>query len=178
MIKNKTYKCDNSKIHINSNFILSISLLIMFDTLLLRPSLHCNTPLYFTNLQPTTLHYTYRHFTSSHLHFTTLPFSFTHSHFLPFSFTSHHYTLHTTHYTLHTAHTYTKHNTVCKFQFLKLVTRDLKSRKEQTIYSFLKQIGTGKAKIVHGRFNAFSYTSSHIHGLVCRYLHPHIVWAG
>ena len=25
-------ECDNSKIHINSNFILSISLLIMFDT--------------------------------------------------------------------------------------------------------------------------------------------------
>jgi hypothetical protein len=34
-------ECDNStrKIHINNNFILSISLLIMFDTLLLRPAL-------------------------------------------------------------------------------------------------------------------------------------------
>jgi hypothetical protein len=47
----------------------------MFDTLLLRPSLHCNTPLHFTTLHPTTLHpttlhYTYQHFTSSHLHFT------------------------------------------------------------------------------------------------------------
>ena len=36
-------ECDNSKIHINSNFMLSISLLIMFDTLFLRPSLHCIT---------------------------------------------------------------------------------------------------------------------------------------
>jgi hypothetical protein len=32
-------ECDNSKIHISSNFILSISLLIMLDTLLLRPSI-------------------------------------------------------------------------------------------------------------------------------------------
>jgi len=34
---------DNStrKIHISNNFILSMSLLRMFDTLLLRPSLHC-----------------------------------------------------------------------------------------------------------------------------------------
>jgi len=49
-------ECDNStrKIHISSNFILSISLLIMFDTLLLRPSLHYNTPLHFTNY--TSLH--------------------------------------------------------------------------------------------------------------------------
>jgi hypothetical protein len=59
-------ECYNStrKIHISSNFILSIRFLIMFDTLLLRPSLHCNT--------------------SSHLHFTTLSFSFTHLHFLSF----------------------------------------------------------------------------------------------
>ena len=102
-------ECDNStrKIHTSSNFILSISLLTMFDTLLLRPSLYCNTPLHFTTLHsttlhytslhftlqytssnytslhfatlhPITLHYTYRHFTSSHLHFTTLSFSFTH----------------------------------------------------------------------------------------------------
>jgi hypothetical protein len=41
-------ECDNSKILISSNFMLSISLLIMFDTLLLRLSLHCNTPLHFT----------------------------------------------------------------------------------------------------------------------------------
>jgi len=104
-------ECDNSnrKIRISNNFILSISLLIMFDTLLLRPSLHCNTQLHFTTLHPTRLHYTslhfttlhqttlhygYRHFTSSHLHFTTLSFSFTHLHFLSFYFTSHHYTRH------------------------------------------------------------------------------------
>ena len=29
----------------------------MFDTLLLRPSIYCNTPLHFTTLHPTTLHY-------------------------------------------------------------------------------------------------------------------------
>jgi hypothetical protein len=60
----------------------------MFDTLLLRPSLHCNTPLHFTTLHPITLHYTYRRVTSCHLHFTTLSFSFTNLHFLSF------YTLH------------------------------------------------------------------------------------
>jgi len=59
-------KCDDSKIYISSNFLLSICLLIMLDTLLLGPSLHCNTSLHFTTLQPITLHYTYRHFTSSH----------------------------------------------------------------------------------------------------------------
>jgi hypothetical protein len=64
-------ECDNStrKIHISSNFILSISLLTMFDILLLRPSLYCNTPLHFTTLHPTTLRYTL-HFTQ--LHFATL----------------------------------------------------------------------------------------------------------
>ena len=63
--------CDNStrKIRISNNFILSISLLIMFDTLLLRPSLHCNILLHFATLYPTTLH-TSPHFTQ--LHFTTL----------------------------------------------------------------------------------------------------------
>jgi hypothetical protein len=67
-------ECDNSKIRISSNFILSTCFLIMQGTLLLRPSLHCNTSLHFTTLHPTTLHYTYRPFTSSHLHFTTLSF--------------------------------------------------------------------------------------------------------
>jgi len=43
----------------------------MLDTLLLVPSLHCNTSLHFTTLHPTTLHYTCRHFTSSHLHFSS-----------------------------------------------------------------------------------------------------------
>jgi len=56
--------------HTSSNFTFSISLLKIFDTLLLRPSLHCNTPLHFTTLHPTTLHYTSLHFTQ--LHFTTL----------------------------------------------------------------------------------------------------------
>jgi hypothetical protein len=70
---------------------LSISILIMFDTLLLRQSLHCNTPLHFTTLHSTTLHNTYRPFTSSHLPFTALSFSFTHLHFLSF-YMSHHIT--------------------------------------------------------------------------------------
>jgi hypothetical protein len=123
------------KIHISNNFILSISLLIVFDTLLLRLSLHCNTPLHFTTLHPTTLHNTYRRFTSSHLPFTTLSFSFTHLHFLSFytshhitsnHFTSHHITLHyiiSLHITSHhitslyitsyhfTSHPITRHNT-------------------------------------------------------------------
>jgi len=60
-------ECDNNKIHINSNFTLSISLLIMFVTLLLRPSLHCNTSLHFTTLHPTTLHHTLPSYTSLHL---------------------------------------------------------------------------------------------------------------
>jgi len=47
---------DNSKIHISSNFILSISLLIMFDTLLLRPPLHYTSPNY-TSLHLSTLHF-------------------------------------------------------------------------------------------------------------------------
>ena len=68
-------ECDNSKIHINSNFILSISFLILFDTLLLRPSLHCNTTLlHFTTLHSTTLHHTTLHFTQ--LHFATLHHTF------------------------------------------------------------------------------------------------------
>ena len=100
LIKKKKLKnmkeCDNSKTHIRSNFILSICLLIMLDTLFLRPSLHCNTSLHFTTLHPTTLHYTYQHFTSSYLHFTTLSFGLTYLHFLPFYFTSRHETRHST----------------------------------------------------------------------------------
>jgi len=65
-------ECDKSKIHISNNFLFSICLLIMLDTVLLLPSLLCNTSLHFTTLHPTTLHYIYRHFTSSHLHFITL----------------------------------------------------------------------------------------------------------
>jgi len=82
-------ECDNSKIHISSKFILPINLLIMFDTLLLRPSLHCNTSLHFTTLHPTTLHYTSLHFTTLHpttlhytyRHFTQLHFTSSHAHF-------------------------------------------------------------------------------------------------
>jgi hypothetical protein len=55
-----------------SNFILSVCLLLLLDTLLLRPSLHCHTSPHFTTLHPTKLHYIHRHFTYSHLHFTTL----------------------------------------------------------------------------------------------------------
>jgi hypothetical protein len=47
----------------------------MFDTSLLRPSLHCNTSLPFTQLHFTTLRYTSPNYTSPHftqLHFTTL----------------------------------------------------------------------------------------------------------
>jgi hypothetical protein len=108
--------CDNSnrKIHRSNKFIFSISLLIKLDTLLLRPSLHCNTPLHFTALHPTILHNTYRRFTSSHLHSTTLSFGFTRLYFLSFH-TSHHITsLHITslHFTsLHfTSHHITSHH--------------------------------------------------------------------
>jgi hypothetical protein len=91
-------ECDNSKIPISSNFILSISLLIMFDTLLLRPSLHCNTPLHFTTIHPTTLHYTSLHFTTVHpttLHHTSPQFTqlhFTTLHHISPNYTSLHFT--------------------------------------------------------------------------------------
>ena len=52
-------ECDNSKIHISNNSLLSICLLIMLDTLLLVPSLHCNTLLHLTTLHQTTLQYTF-----------------------------------------------------------------------------------------------------------------------
>jgi len=74
-------KCDNLNNHIkNQPHMIYISL-IMIDTLLLRPSLHC----------------TFQHCTSSHLnftqlHFTTLSFGLTHLNFLPLHFTSHHNT--------------------------------------------------------------------------------------
>ena len=71
-------ECDNSKIHISSNFILSISLLIMFDTLLLSPSLHCNTSLHFTTLHHTSPNYTSLHFLSFTLHYPLIQlYSFT-----------------------------------------------------------------------------------------------------
>jgi len=83
-------ECDNSKIHLSTNFILSVCLLRMLDTLLLRTSLHCNTSLHFPTLHPTTLHYTYRDFPSSHLNFTTFSFDLRQLHFLSFYFISHH----------------------------------------------------------------------------------------
>ena len=48
-------ECNNSKIHISSNFLLSIRFIVMSDTLLLVPSLHCNTSLHFTKLHFTKL---------------------------------------------------------------------------------------------------------------------------
>ena len=51
-------ECNNSKIHISSNFLLSICLLVMLDTLLLVPSLHCNTSQHFTTLHHTLPKYT------------------------------------------------------------------------------------------------------------------------
>jgi len=101
--------CDNStrKIHISNNFMLSISLLIMFDTLLLRPSLHCNTPLHFITLHPTTLHYTSPHFSTLHYtspNYTSLNFATLHPTTL--RYTSLHFTqLHFA--TLHTSPNYT-----------------------------------------------------------------------
>jgi len=62
---------DNSKIHISSNFLLPICLIIMLDTLLLVPPLHYNTSLHFTTLHQTTLHNTYH--TSLPLIYTSLP---------------------------------------------------------------------------------------------------------
>ena len=58
------------KEYICSNFILSTCLLIMLDTLLLRPSLYCNTSLHLTKLQ---LHFTTLINTSLPLIYTSLP---------------------------------------------------------------------------------------------------------
>jgi len=95
--------CDNCtrKIHISNNFILSISLLVMIGTLLLRPSLHCNTPLHFTT-HCYTSHFTQLHFTtlidiSLPLIYTSLPLST--FHFL--SFTLHYFYRHFTSSHLH-----------------------------------------------------------------------------
>ena len=95
-------ECDNSKIRISSNFLLFICLLIMLDTLLLGPSLHCNTSLHFTTLHQTTLHCTYKNVghlitstTITLLHFATL-------HHTSSSYTSLHLsTLHFLSFTLH-----------------------------------------------------------------------------
>ena len=68
----------------------------MLDTLLLRPSPHCNTSLHFSTLHPTTLHHTSSNYTSSHfilLHFTTLHHTssnYTSPHFIQLPFTTLH----------------------------------------------------------------------------------------
>ena len=62
-------ECDNNKVHISINFVLSICLIIMLDNLLLKPSLHCNTSLHFTTLHPTTLHLSTLPFLSFTLHY-------------------------------------------------------------------------------------------------------------
>jgi len=94
----KEYDNSTRKIlHISNNFILSISLLIMFDTLLLGPSLHCNTSPHFTQLHFTTLHHTSPNYTS--LHFTTLhptTLHYTSTHFIQLHFTTLPTTLHCT----------------------------------------------------------------------------------
>ena len=83
-----------------SNFIWSIYILIMIDTLLLRPSL------YFTQLHFAPLHYICRHFIFSHLKFTQLhftPLRYTCWHFI-FPFKLHITTLHSTSLHLLTLH--------------------------------------------------------------------------
>jgi hypothetical protein len=88
-------ECDNEKAKQAANFVWSIYLLIMLDTLLLRHSLH------FTTLHPTTLHYTSPHFTQ--LHFATLHYTspnYTSLHFT----TLHPTTLHSTSQHLSTLH--------------------------------------------------------------------------
>ena len=78
---------------------------------MLRPSLHCNTPLHFT-----TLHYTSPHFTTLHhssLHFTTL--HYTSLHFTTLHYTSPHFT--TVHYT--SLHFTTLHHSSLHFTTLR-----------------------------------------------------------
>jgi len=117
-------ECDNSKIHISSNFILPISLLIMIDTLLLRPSLHCNTPL---QLHHTSPNYTLLHFTTLH-------------HTSP-NYTSPHFTLHPT--TLHhTSPNYTSPNYTSP-HFTTLITR-LTNSVEHSSYLETSKNATGQ----------------------------------
>jgi hypothetical protein len=80
-------ECDKRKSIKAANFIWSIYLLIMLDTLLLRPSLHfttfVDTSILLIQISPnyTSLHYTCRQFTSSHLNFTQLHFTSSHLNF-------------------------------------------------------------------------------------------------
>ena len=74
-------ECDNSKIHINNNSLLSIS----FNNFGHLITSTITTLQHFATLNHTKPNYTslhLRHFTSSHLHFTTLPFGLTHLYFL------------------------------------------------------------------------------------------------
>jgi hypothetical protein len=111
--------CDNSKIHISSNLLLSICLLIMLDTLLLEPSLHCNTSLHFTTLHFTTLHFTPLHLTTlidTSLHFTPLHFTpLTSLHLSTLHYTSPHYT--SLHFTTLIDTCVILHNTIYWFYF-------------------------------------------------------------
>jgi hypothetical protein len=160
-------ECDISKIHISSNFILSISLLIMFDTLLLRPSLHYNIPLHsphftqlhfinfatlhhilpnytslhLSRLHPTTLYYTSPHFTQ--IHFTTL--IDTSPHFTQLHFTTLRYTLHNS-ISLHSA---TLHHTSPSYTLLHLSTPHHTSP-NYTLLHF-----------THLHFTTLCYTSPH-----------------
>jgi hypothetical protein len=65
-------ECDNSKVHISSSFILSISLLIMLRHLITKT---ITTLQHSATLHPTTLHCTSLHFTT--LHHTSLPLIYT-----------------------------------------------------------------------------------------------------
>jgi hypothetical protein len=85
----------NSKIHISSNFLLSICLIIMLDTLLLGPSLHCKHFATFHHTSPnyTSLHLSTLHFLSFTLHYPLIwvnPFTFpTYFHLTPLNQTQH-----------------------------------------------------------------------------------------
>jgi hypothetical protein len=115
-------------VHISINFILSVILLIVLGTLLLRPitTLQHSAALYHTSPNYTSLHFTTLIDTSSHLHFTTLSFSFVHLHFLSFYFTSHHITSHHI-----TSHHITSLDTV-QISFPKLIS------KKETPFTALK----------------------------------------
>src|SRR5215469_15883637 len=74
-------ECDNSKIHISSNFLLSIRLLKMLDTFITRTitTLQHFATLHHTSPNYTSLHLSTLHFLSFTLHYTLIwlnPFTF------------------------------------------------------------------------------------------------------
>ena len=74
-------ECDNSKIHINSNFLLSVCLLIMLDTFTTRTvtTLQHFATLHHTSPNYTSLHLSTLHFLSFTLHYPLIwlnPFTF------------------------------------------------------------------------------------------------------